>query len=275
MTSPRVRPPDHVTSAHNPRIKEAAALRERKAREAAGLVLVEGAREIGRALAAGFEVDALFYCPELLSTEAHGLVARLDRARATSVSAHVFDKLALRDGSDGLVVTLRQRPVALESALAARAGRPPLVFALHGIEKPGNLGAVLRTADGVGASGVIALEGTSDAWSPNAIRASLGTVFALPPAVATTEALLAAGRARGLRFYAAALGTDARPPWACDWRGPTCIVLGAEAIGLPDAWLAAADARVLIPMHGIADSLNVSAAAAMLGYEALRQRAHT
>ena len=97
-------------------------------------------------------------------------------------------------------------------------------------------------------------------------------MFALPPAVATTEALLAAGRARGLRFHAAALGVDARPPWACDLRGPTCIVLGAEAVGLPTAWLEAADQRVLIPMRGLADSLNVAAAAAMLGYEALRQR---
>lgn len=158
-----MREPVHVTSAQNPRIKDASALRDRKARERAGLLLVEGAREIGRALASGFEVDTLFFCPELLSPEARPLLARLAGARATSVSDHVFDKLALREGSDGLVVTLRQRPVALDQVLAPRADRAPLVFALHGVEKPGNLGAILRTADGIGASGVVLLEGTGDA----------------------------------------------------------------------------------------------------------------
>ncbi len=258
---------DVITSAQNPRVKDAAALRDRKERERRQRILVEGAREIERALRSGWVVDSAFVCHELLSEDARVVLPRL--VRISAVSAHVFDKLAMRDGSDGLAVIFQTKAVALDAALA---GAAPLVLALHGIEKPGNLGALLRTADGIGATGVVCLEGTSDALSPNAIRASLGTVFALPVAVATTADLLTAGRARGLSFYAAALGEAARPPWQHDLRGPTCLVLGAEATGLPEAWLAAADARVLIPMRGIADSLNVAAAGAMLLYEALRQR---
>lgn len=258
-----------ITSTSNPRIKEAAALRERKERERAGLVLVEGAREIGRAMDAGWQVDSAFVCDALLSEGARQLLGRLHAARGMAeVSSHVFDKLAVRDGSDGLAVTLRVRSRTLDDALA---GSRPLVIALHGVEKPGNLGAILRTADGIGATGVVVLEGGSDPLSPNAIRASLGTVFALPVATTTSDALLTLGRQRGLRFHAAALGASARPPWACDFTTPTCLVLGAESTGLPDLWLTHAE-RVQIPMRGIADSLNVSAAAAMLLYEALRQR---
>lgn len=258
-----------ITSTANPRIKEAAALRERKERERTGLLLVEGATEIGRALDAGWEVDSAFVCEPLLVPRSEAVLARLAPKRGlATVTAHVFDKLAVRDGSDGLAVVLRARPRALEDALA---GPRPLVIALHGVEKPGNLGAILRTADGTGATGVVVLEGGSDPLSPNAIRASLGTVFALPVATATSDALLALGKERGLRFYAAALGASARPPWACDFTPPTCLVLGAEATGLPDLWLTHAE-RVLIPMRGIADSLNVSVAAAMLLYEQLRQR---
>jgi len=263
----------HITSAQNPRIKEAAALRDRKEREQRQRILVEGAREIGRAIASGWRIDSAFVCRELLSDAAHTLLRTLTAGRGiTSVSAHVFDKLALREGSDGIAVVMQMRSTPLADALQSRRGCPPLVVALHGIEKPGILGAILRTADGIGASGVVLLEGTSDPLSPNAVRASLGTVFALPIAIATTDALLASGRAAGLQFFAAALGATARPPWQHDLRGPTCLVLGAEATGLPEAWLAAADQRILIPMHGIADSLNVAAAGAMLLYEAMRQR---
>ncbi len=263
----------HITSAQNPRIKDAAALRDRKEREQRQRILVEGAREIGRAIASGWRVESAFVCRELLSDAAQALLRTLASDRGvTSVSAHVFDKLAVRDGSDGLAVILHTRGATLTEALRPANSAAPLVVALHGIEKPGNLGAILRTADGIGASGVVLLEGCRDPLSPNAIRASLGTVFALPVAVATTAALLDAGRLAGLTFFAAALGASARPPWQHDLSGPTCLVLGAEATGLPEAWLSAADRRVLIPMRGIADSLNVAAAGAMLLYEALRQR---
>lgn len=262
-----------ITSAHNPRIKEAAALRERKERQRQGLLLVEGARELSRAVDAGWTIDALFVCDALASAATKDLLARVSPARGiVDVSPHVFDKLAMREGSDGVAAVLVARTLSLEHALAAPPGLAPLVVALHGIEKPGNLGAVLRTADGTGATGVVVLEGSSDPFSPNAIRASLGTVFSHPLAHAPSDALIAAARARDIALVAAALTPDACPPWQLDLTRPTCLVLGAEATGLPDTWLGAADRRVAIPMRGAADSYNVSVAGAMLLYDALRQR---
>jgi TrmH family RNA methyltransferase len=258
-----------ISSVHNPRVREAAALRERRERERSGRVLVEGARESARALAAGWEADAAFVCRELLSGPAREVLAPLSTRRGIAeVTPHVFEKLALREGSDGLVVVLVRRERTLVEALG---GDRSLVVALHGVEKPGNLGAIVRTADGVGATGVVLLEGSGDPLSPNAIRASLGTVFSLPVAGASSDELIELGRRLGVRFFAAALGEGARPPWAHDLRGPTCLVLGAEASGLPERWLAVAE-RVQIPMRGVADSLNVGVAGAMLLYEALRQR---
>lgn len=262
-----------LTSAQNPRVKEAAGLRERRARERAGRVLVEGAREIDRALRSGWAPLEVFAAEELLSREARALVGELERrlphASVVGVSAAVFEKLALREGSDGLVVIFERRGVTLAQALG---GERPLVLALHGVEKPGNIGALARSADGCGATGMVLLEGCSDPMAPQAIRASLGTVFSVPVATATSEALRAAAEMRGLSVIAAALGEAARPPWEHRLAEGAIVLLGAEATGLPDAWLASATGRVLIPMRGIADSLNVAAAGAMLLYEALKQR---
>jgi len=262
-----------LTSPQNPRVKEAAALRERRARERSGRVLVEGAREIGRALRSGWAPVEAFVADELLSSEARAIVdalgGRLARNAVVGVSAAVFEKLAVREGSDGLVVIFERRHVTLGEALA---GERPLVLALHGVEKPGNIGALARSADGCGVTGMVLLEGCSDPMAPQAIRASLGTVFSVPVAVATSEDLKVAVAARGLPVLAAALGEAARPPWEHALGDGAVILLGAEATGLPGAWLESATGRVLIPMRGIADSLNVAAAGAMLLYEALRQR---
>jgi TrmH family RNA methyltransferase len=267
------RPPLHISSLGNPRVKEAAALRDRKGRERTRLALVEGARELGRAIEGGWRVDALFVCEPLLSPEARALWERVDPERGgCTVTPAVFDKLALREGSDGIVAVVHERVWSLAEALAAPVGGPPLVVALHGVEKPGNLGAVLRTADGVGASGVVALEGTGDHTSPNAIRSSLGAAFTLPLARASSEALVDACRERGIALYAAALTTGSKAPWELELARPACLVLGAEAAGLPSSWLSRADACVAIPMRGSVDSFNVSVAAAMLLYEAMRRR---
>jgi TrmH family RNA methyltransferase len=260
-----------ITSAQNPRVKATAALRDRKERERTGLVLVEGGREIARALRAGLAPTGGFIC-EGISGRVTELVsaveARLGRT-LVAVTEHVFDKLAVRDGSDGLVVTF-ERPRVDLGALHARP--PALLLAVHGVEKPGNLGALMRTADGAGASGVVALEGSVDPYAPQAIRASLGTVFSQPVIAATSEAFEAHCRESNLQVVAAALRPGSRRPWEVDFTRPTCILLGAEATGLPESWLARATA-VEIPMRGLADSLNVAAAGAMLLYEALRQRA--
>ncbi len=260
-----------ITSAQNPRIKATAALRDRKEREQTGLILVEGAREIERALASGLNPTSAYVCEEL-ATRIPKLVEVLDKrlgAQRVSVAPHVFDKLAVRDGSDGVVVTFERPRTSLEMLVSKPL---PLILAVHGVEKPGNLGALLRTADGAGASGVVVLEASVDPFAPQSIRGSLGTVFSQPVVNATSEALRDLCARHGITIVAAALTDRSTLPWEVDFKGPTCVLLGAESTGLPAAWLAPPTRVVKIPMLGLADSLNVAAAGAMLLYEAVRQR---
>jgi TrmH family RNA methyltransferase len=261
-----------LSSTKNPRVLATAELfASRRARDEQGLAVVEGTREIGRALACGFEARELFVCGEVLAPEAAALLAHPSARRATryEVTRAVFGRLAMREGSAGLVAVVAQRVLGLEALPLAGV---PLLAAAQGIEKPGNLGALVRAADGAGADAVVALDGSVDPWNPNAIRASVGTVFRVPVVSVTSAELRAFCRSRGLRTVAAALSARAVPHSSQDLRGPTAIVLGAEDRGLTADWLEDADALVTIPMRGIADSLNVAAAGAVLLYEVLRQR---
>ncbi|HLY15168.1 MAG TPA: RNA methyltransferase, partial [Candidatus Limnocylindrales bacterium] len=181
---------EEITSSANPRVKAAVALRDRKERDATGLTLVDGAREIGRAIAAGIDVVELFVAPAVLGTadaQAALAAARAGGRRVTSVSPAVLARLAFGDRSDGLVAVIRTPPTHLER-LALPS--PALVVVAESVEKPGNLGAILRSADGAGADALIAADPRTDLFNPNAIRASLGTIFALPIASATTPATI-------------------------------------------------------------------------------------
>jgi TrmH family RNA methyltransferase len=298
--------PDTITSPSNPRVRAAAALRNAAERRASGLTLVDGLREIGRALEGGHRIEEVF-CADQIGRDgpaespcaaASLLAAARDRgARVTRLSPRAFTRIAFGDRHEGLVAVVRfaGRPLAEdgfvpsvrpEAATAASARPIPPdagsmpdgpVMIVEGIEKPGNLGAILRTADAAGLSGVIATGGGTDPANPAVIRASLGTVFVVPLAVATTdEAIDWCGRA-GLPVFAAMPGASGR--WhEADLARPAVILLGSEAHGLSPAWeQAAATGRlrlepVALPMLGKADSLNVSATAAVLAYEALRQR---
>ena len=260
-----------INSSSNPRVQAAVRLRERRDRDSRGLSLVDGGREIGRAIAAGIEVVELFACPDLvISPDA---AAALDAARAasipvTAVNARVLAKLAFGDRSDGLVAVIRTPPTDL-----ARLVLPaePLIVVAESLEKPGNLGAILRSADGAGVDALVATDPVTDVFNPNAIRASLGTIFAVPVAVATTGATLAWLRSSGVAIVVARV--DGSVLYSeCNLRGPLAIVLGSEARGLADAWNGPDIKAVRLPMLGMADSLNVSAAAAILLYEARRQR---
>ncbi len=260
-----------ITSTANPRVKAAAGLRDRRTRDALGSTLVDGAREIGRAIAAGVRVTELFSCPALAASDDSraALAAAADAGIVpTTVSPAVLERLAFGDRSDGLVAVIRTPPTDL--ARLALPGRP-LVVVVEAVEKPGNLGAILRSADGAGADALIAADPRTDLFNPNAIRASLGTIFSVPLASASTEAtipwLVTAGIAMVVARVDGAVAYD-----SLDFRGPVAIVLGSEALGLADAWSGPAAAAVRLPMLGIADSLNVSAAAAILLYEARRQR---
>ncbi|HEX4897048.1 MAG TPA: RNA methyltransferase [Candidatus Limnocylindrales bacterium] len=259
-----------IESPHNPRIRAAAALRDRRDRMATGLALVDGARESLRAIEAGAPVEAAFVCPPLLrSGDALAAEAAL-RARgidALEVSERAFEAVAYGDRTDGIVLVVRAPSVQLED-LDPRDS--PLFLVTEDVEKPGNLGAILRTADAAGCDGVIAIGG-ADPFNPNVIRASAGTVFTVPLAVASGDEALAWLRGRGIRILATRVDAEGLYTDA-DLRGPLAIVLGSEATGLSDTWHAPDVAAVRLPMLGVADSLNVSATAAILAYEARRQR---
>ena len=267
---------DMITSPANPRVQEAARLREADARRTTGLTLVDGLREIDRAVVSGVEIPEAFLDAEAAGDAARdGLVARLE-ARGTLITPlarRPFEKVAFGSRNEGLVAVARFRARGLEN-FAVAADRP--VFVVEGVEKPGNLGAILRTCDAAGIAGVIACGSGTDPANPAAIRASLGTVFALPLAVATTADAIAWCGSECRRVIAS-LPTGARLWHEAALSGTSAIVLGSEAAGLSSDWQRAADSGAItfdtirLPMHGIADSLNVSATAAVLAYEALRQ----
>jgi TrmH family RNA methyltransferase len=259
-----------LSSTRNARVRAAAALRDRRARDEAGLTLVDGARELARALAGGASVVEVFVDAGRLTADGHEVVARARAAGASvvAVSEPVLDRLAYGDRSEGLVATVRIPDLSLE---ALRLPADPLVVVVEGVEKPGNLGAVLRSADAAGADAVIAADPRTDLFNPNAIRASLGTIFAVPVAAAPSAAVREKLQRSGIAMFAARV--DATTPYTeADLRGPVALVLGSEAEGLTSTWGGEAVTAIRLPMLGVADSLNVSIAAAVLLYEARRQR---
>jgi RNA methyltransferase, TrmH family len=259
-----------ITSPANPRVKQLVALRRRRAREESGVTLVEGRAEIELALAAGVRPRSLYYCPALTSPDGPDLS---DRARelgadVVRVSRPVFDKVSYREGPDGWLAVV---PAVQTSLAHLTLGPRPLVLACAGLEKPGNLGAILRTADAAGVAAVIAADPVTDWGNPNVVRASKGTVFSVPIASATSAEVHAWIAAHGLQLVAATPDAT-RLVTEADLTGPTVLAVGAEQAGLPAEWLERANVQVRIPMLGRADSLNVSASAAIITYEALRQR---
>jgi TrmH family RNA methyltransferase len=259
-----------ITSPANPRVKQLVALRHRRARDRAGVTLVEGYEELDLALSAGVRPLTLYVCPELTGDSARPMIGRVAGlgAEVIRVSRPVFAKIAYRESPDGWLAVVPAVPAGLS---LLDPGPRPLVLVCEGVEKPGNLGAILRTADAAGVAAVIAADPVTDWGNPNVVRASKGTVFSVPVASATSAEVLAWIADRSLALVAAAPEGDV-PLTDADLSGPTAIVVGSEARGLPAAWLDRADIRVRIPMFGRADSLNVATSAAILVYEAVRQR---
>jgi TrmH family RNA methyltransferase len=251
--------PQRITSRQNQRVKDAVRLRTRRNRDRHNLCIIDGSREIVRALEAGVACVEAFVCdPPQPSADARRAMAALAKTSAELlyVSPEVFEKLCFGEREEGIVVVAETPRRTLESLeLPTR----PLVVILEGIEKPGNLGAILRSADAAGVDAVIVADGRTDLFNPNAIRASLGTVFRNNVCEASSAAV--AARPDAQKLYT-----------EIDLRGGTAIVLGSEAAGLSKAWRGTEVEAVRLPMHGIADSLNVSTAAAVLFYEAVRQR---
>ena len=241
-----------ISSTDNPRVKDVLRLRAGRERRRAGLFVAEGPREVERALAAGLTVTAIYHAPELLPDWPHG---------GEEVTARVLAKMSYRAEPEG-VLAIVETPVATVPAGAT------LVLVAVGIEKPGNLGALARSADAAGADALVVADAATDPWNPNAIRASTGAVFTLPVVEATFDDV----RALPLQKIAAVVAAPTTHT-AADLRAPTALLVGAEDAGLDERWREAADLLVSIPMHPRSvDSLNASTAAAILLFEAVRQR---
>ena len=265
-------PPLVLTSPSNPRIKQIAKLRQRSHRDEAGALLVEGYRELRRAVDNGWKPSTLVVCPEIWLGKHESALqerCRLAGAAVLQVAPTVFAKISARDRPDGLLAVGPQLHFTLESL---DLGPDALVVVAEAIEKPGNLGTILRSADAAGASAVIVCDRCTDVQNPNVVRASVGTLFSLPVVETSTAEALAFLHARSFRIlastpHASAFYTD------FDLTGPTAVVVGAEQVGLTDSWLESPDClAVRIPMLGQCDSLNVASATTILLYEVVRQR---
>jgi TrmH family RNA methyltransferase len=262
-----------ITSLQNPQVKRLVRLRRRREREAEGAILLEEPLVIARALAAGHPLREVYVCPDLVGDAAADLLAELeeggrDRWRVTALSPAVMAKVSYGERTTGIVVVADRLHHELEALALPDA---PLCVVLDTVEKPGNLGAVLRAADGAGADAVLVSGGGTDLGNPNVLRASRGACFSVPAVEADPGRIRDFLRARGIALVATAPSAELVYT-ACDLTGPVAIACGAEDRGLDGAWLAAADRLVRIPMRGAADSLNVATAAALLLYEAVRQR---
>ncbi|MBZ9749253.1 RNA methyltransferase [Deinococcus sp. HMF7604] len=257
--------PEAITSLQNPQVKRLVRLRERRERERDGVLLIEGARELSRALQAGLQPETVYLCPALYSPDATQLAPTLPGA--TGLSRAAFEKVSGREHPDGvLAVVSAPRPTLPEP------GPDAVVVVLHGLEKPGNVGAILRSADAAGAQSVLVLGRGADPYGPNVIRASQGSVFTLPVAALPEDEALAWLSERGFTTFACTPDAP-RSYWDAPLTGRVALLLGTEHEGLPAHWRAA-DQAIGIPMHGArgADSLNVATAAALVLYECARQR---
>lgn len=260
-----------ITSLHNPRVKQAAQLRDRAGRESQQRIIIDGMREVERALAADVEFLEVFAAEkESGAPSFHDLLAEFRRRDVAvyPVVSRVYSKLAYGERAAGIVAIAATPRAVLAEFTPPAAG---LVAVLVGIEKPGNVGAIVRSADGAGVSAVIVADGGTDLFNPNAIRASLGTIFSVPIFAATTLDTLAWLRHHRIVMYSARVGAQ-RMYFDAPWRQSSALILGSEAHGLHDAWSAEDIIAIGLPMLGSADSLNVSATAAVIFYEALRQR---
>lgn len=262
-----------VTSRQNPKVKAVAQLRKRKGRDEQGVLLVEGYEELSLAMASGAVLQQVFYCPELMRADAQlALLQKVDgTAEVIETNRSVFEKLAYRDGADGWLAIAAAVSTALAD-IPVPTDRAGLYIICEAIEKPGNLGAILRTADAAGADGVILANAVTDWFNPNVIRASKGALFAVPVATASNDQVQRWLESHAIVAYAATpetktLYTDADMTQSC------AILVGTEKHGLSGEWLSVSTyKKVQIPMQGRVDSLNVATSAAIIVYEAVRQR---
>lgn len=263
--------PEKITSLQNPRVKQLVRLRERRDRDEAGLFLVEGYREVRRAMEKGIRFKEVYFSPAWFLGENEPALleqARASGAQLLELSKEAFAKVAYRERPDGLLAVAPQwRRTLADLAL----GPAPFLLVCESIEKPGNLGTILRSADAAGCDAVIVCDAVTDIFNPNVVRASTGVLFSVPVVVAESTEVHAWLKARGIRTAATTPHTDTLYT-RTDLRGPLAVVMGSEQYGLSEFWMQGADVLVRIPMAGQADSLNVAMATIITLFEAVRQR---
>ena len=289
--------PEVVTSASNPKFKNLLALQEKsRERRGQGLFVVEGRRELEHCLEGGYKVRTVFVCPELYGSSIHAEnLGQLCHTEGLNPSCHAEDlnhschaedlkgpsvsqiieipeqlyrKAAYRESTEGIIAEVEYKALGLSDL---KLPENPLIVVLESVEKPGNLGAVLRSADAAGASAVLICDPLTDIYNPNLIRASIGAVFTVPTVACGSSEAISFLKERGIQILTAQL-QDSSLYYDVDMARGTAIVMGTESTGLSNQWRAAADAHIRIPMLGRLDSLNVSVSAAILLYEAVRQR---
>ena len=261
-----------VQSPANQRIKALSKLWQRKRREETERFLIEGLRELSHAVRGGVEVDTLYFCPECFKSSEHeefvSLAGEQEDVSLVKLSPEAFSKLSYREGPDGLIGEADLYGFDLDEI---EPPPNPLFMIVDGVEKPGNLGAILRSADAAGVDALFCSDLRTDIFNPNVIRSSQGLVFAVPVFIADPEEILRFMHSCGVIVHATT-PDGTKTLWDIDFSGPSAIAVGAEATGLSTYWLEHADSRTSIPMHGNADSLNVNAASVVTLFEAARQR---
>ena len=262
----------YIQSRQNVQIKNLVKLRERKHRDRQESFLIEGLRELGHALNSNYEIETIYYCPDYFPTDQHSTFLHNIRSNKnislTQISREAFTKATYREGPDGIIAVAKQQTYSIHEL---DLPHNPLLLILEGIEKPGNLGAILRSADGAGVDAVILVDCVLDLYNPNAIRSSQGLIFALP-IIYTEKTYLTDWLAQNKIQCIATTPDTTHLYWDVDYRVPTAFLFGSESEGLSDYWLTQADKNIRIPMAGKADSLNVAATAVACLYEAERQR---
>jgi len=263
-----------ITSLKNQKVGEALKLMERRSREETGLFLIEGVKELSLALKSGIKLFRLFYCEELFKGDEEREIIKTalkQGAELIPVTSNVFKKMVYREGSFGLLAEAEQFKRELKDISLAV---PPLLVVVESAEKPGNLGAILRSADAAGADGVIVCGTGADIYNPNVVRASMGALFTIPVVESTAEETIRWLKDKDIMIVAATPHAD-KSYFDADLKGACAIIMGSEHEGLSNVLLKAADIRIMIPMKGKADSLNLSTATAVMLYEAVRQRRRT
>ncbi|OFY88026.1 MAG: rRNA methyltransferase [Bacteroidetes bacterium RIFCSPLOWO2_12_FULL_31_6] len=259
----------NITSIKNPRIINLQKLEKARERKIQNLFVIEGLKELTMAVVGGYEIKSIFFCASIVSANEIIIITKKNnKIELIEISEDVFQKLAYRESYGGVIATAVPQKHLLNNI---KLSSIPLIIILESVEKPGNLGAILRTADAANVDAVIVCDGQTDVYNPNVVRSSLGCVFTTPIAVASSDETINWAKQNNIKIYATAL-TASKAYHTINYLEPSAIVMGTESTGLSDVWLKNSTQNIIIPMSGKIDSMNVSNATAIVVFEAKRQR---